>query len=127
MPENNLYEYAVIRVVPRIEREEFINVGLLLFCKRKRYIRVRIAVDEQKLALYSTECERETLLSQLSAWEIIASGQTAGGYIASLDVDERFRWLTAIRSATIQTSRPHSGYTRHLDATFDRLFRELVL
>ncbi|MCC8188689.1 MAG: DUF3037 domain-containing protein [Bacteroides sp.] len=127
MPEKNLYEYAVIRVVPRIEREEFINVGLLLFCKRKRYIRIRIAVNEQKLALYSTECERETLLNNLSAWEIIASGRKEGGYIASLDVAERFRWLTAVRSATIQTSRPHSGYTYSLDETFDRLFGELVL
>ncbi|MCD8029764.1 MAG: DUF3037 domain-containing protein [Bacteroides sp.] len=127
MPEKDLYEYAVIRVVPRIEREEFINVGLLLFCKRKRYIRIRIAVNEQKLALYSTECERETLLNNLSAWEIIASGQKEGGYMASLDVAERFRWLTAVRSATIQTSRPHSGYTHCLDETFDRLFGELVL
>ncbi|MCD8080414.1 MAG: DUF3037 domain-containing protein [Bacteroides sp.] len=127
MPEKDLYEYAVIRVVPRIEREEFINVGLLLFCKRKRYIRIRIAVNEQKLALYSTECEKETLLNNLSAWEIIASGQKEGGYMASLDVAERFRWLTAVRSATIQTSRPHSGYTHCLDETFDRLFGELVL
>jgi len=127
MQENHLYEYAVIRIVPRVEREEFFNAGLILFSKKARYIRIQTYLDENKLKLYSTECDKETLLSHLSSWEIIASGKKEGGYIASLEIAERFRWLTALRSTCLQTSRPHSGFSNNLDQTFETLFEELVL
>ena len=123
----HLYDYAVIRVVPKVEREEFINVGLILFCKRANYLKVRIRVNPEKLDLYATEMERDGLCDNLNAIEKICSGSAEGGPIALLDIPDRFRWLTAVRSASIQTSRPHAGFADDLDVTFDRLFEELVL
>lgn len=127
MLERQLYEYAVIRVVPRVEREEFINIGLIFFSKRSRYIRVRYILDEKKLNLFSSELDIESLRLQLRIFDRVCSGSDEGGVIASLEVAERFRWLTAVKSASIQTSRPHPGFSTDLDCTFDRLFQELVL
>ncbi len=127
MQDSYLYEYAVIRIVPRLEREEFINVGLLLFCKQSCYIRIAIALNEEKLKFYPTECDVRDIKANLLAWEKIAMGSEAGGAIAALDVAERFRWLTAVRSTVLQTSRPHSGLTACPDRTFEKLFAELVL
>ena len=109
MQDKHLYEYAVIRIVPKIEREEFINVGLIMFCKRPKFIKARYHVNEEKLRLFTSDIDKD------------------GGPIASLDIPERFRWLTAIRSASIQTSRPHPGFSNDLEQTFERLFQELVL
>lgn len=129
MQGKHLYEYAVIRVVPRVEREEFINVGIILFSKRQGYLKARYSVDEEKLRLLScnSELDTDSLYDSLSSFDKICSGEKAGGYIASLEVAERFRWLTAIRSTSIQTSRPHTGYSDDLDATFEKLYKELVL
>lgn len=139
MQERHLYEYAVIRVVPRVEREEFINVGIILFCKRADYIKSRYILDEKKLTCFSSDLDLGALRKNLQSFDLICRG---GGcrvdgnskrqdepdcYIASLEVPERFRWLTAVRSASIQTSRPHPGFSSDLDATFERLFHELVL
>ena len=115
MQDKHLYEYAVIRIVPKIEREEFINVGLIMFCKRPKFIKARYHVNEEKLRLFTSDFDK------------ICSGAKDGGPIASLDIPERFRWLTAIRSASIQTSRPHPGFSNDLEQTFERLFQELVL
>jgi Protein of unknown function (DUF3037). len=123
----HLYDYAVIRVVPKVEREEFINVGLILFCKRAKYLKVRIRVNQAKLGLYDTEMDMDCLHDNLNAIEMICSGSEEGGPIAQLDIPDRFRWLTAVRSTSIQTSRPHAGFADDLDATFERLFTELVL
>ncbi len=127
MQGKHLYDYAVIRVVPRVEREEFINAGLIMFCKREGWLRVQCGVDERKLALCAPEFDLECLYINLRSFEHICAGRVEGGPIAALDIPERFRWLTAVRSTTIQTSRPHAGFTDDLDATFDRLFGELVL
>ncbi len=123
----HLYDYAVIRVVPRVEREEFFNAGLIMFCKREGWLRMQWAVDERKLALCTPEFDIECLYTNLRSFEHICAGAEAGGPIATLEIPERFRWLTAVRSTTIQTSRPHAGFADDLDATFERLFRELVL
>lgn len=127
MQEKHLYEYAVIRVVPRVEREEFFNVGVILFCKKAKYIRMRWLLDEDKLALFPSELDITDLRNTLYAFEEICNGTKNGGCIGVFDVPERFRWLTAVRSACVQTSRPHSGLSINLDKTFDRLFAELVL
>lgn len=127
MQGKHLYEYAVIRFVPRVEREEFINVGLILFSKRARYIKARYRIDERKLALFSSELDRESLYTSLNVFDHICSGSKDAGPIAMLDIPERFRWLTAVRSSSIQTSRPHPGFSDNLEATFEKLFTELVL
>jgi len=127
MQEQHLYEYAVIRVVPRVDREEFLNIGVILFCKKAKFIRMRFYIDDQKLALFASDLDVEQLRLNLIAFEKISLGIKEGGPIAQFDVPERFRWLTAIRSSVIQTSRPHPGMSANVDATFDRLFADLVL
>jgi len=127
MQEKNLYEYAVIRVVPRVEREEFLNVGIILFCKRAKFIKMLYAVNEAKLVLFSDDFDLEQLELNLSSFQKIAHGGKEGGPIGAFDIPSRFRWLTAIRSSAIQTSRPHTGLCTDLEETAQRLFDELVL
>lgn len=127
MQDRHLYEYAVIRVMPRVEREEFLNVGIILFCKKSRFIKVLYRIDLQKLQLFSTDLDIGQLESNLKSFQKIGEGAKDGGPIATMDVPERFRWLTAIRSSVIQTSRPHPGLSCNLDKTVQRLFEELVL
>jgi len=127
MQEKNLYEYAVIRVVPRVEREEFLNVGIILFCKRAKFIKMLYAVNEAKLVLFSDDFDLEQLELNLSSFQKIAHGGKEGGPIGAFDIPSRFRWLTAIRSSAIQTSRPHTGLCTDLEETAQRLFHELVL
>ncbi|HEX8270447.1 MAG TPA: DUF3037 domain-containing protein [Flavobacterium sp.] len=127
MQEQHLYEYAVIRVVPRVEREEFLNVGIIMFCKRKKFLVASCNIDAEKLLLLAPDCEMELIQSNLTAIEKICAGSKDGGPIASMDTPERFRWLTAIRSSVIQTSRPHPGLSGDLEGTVKRLVAELVL
>lgn len=127
MQEKHLYEYAVIRVLPVVEREEFINVGLILFCKKAKFIKVLFEVNETRLSAFSGELDLKQVCTNLEAFEKIAMGDKSGGPIASFDLAERFRWLTAVKSSSIQTSRPHPGLCNNLEATCQRLFRELVL
>lgn len=127
MQGKHLYEYAVIRFVPRVEREEFINVGLIMFSKRTRFIKARYQVDEKKVCLFSSELDMDSLYASLKVFDRICSGTAGGGPIASMDIPERFRWLTAVRSSSIQTSRPHPGFSTDLEVTFEKLFAELVL
>lgn len=123
----HLYEYAVIRVLPVLEREEFINVGIIVFSKRTGYIGVRVALDEKRLQDFVSDLDLEQVRENLRSFERIAQGAADGGAIARLDAAERFRWLTAVRSSAIQTSRPHSGLCNDLEGTTERLFKELVL
>lgn len=127
MHEKHLYEYAVIRVFPRVESDEFINVGLLLFCKKQKYLRAEIYVNKIQLENYNTELDEEQLINNLLSFEKIAKSEKNGGPIAQLETSERFRWLSAVRSSCIQTSRPHSGFSEDLDATFNMLFTEYVI
>ena len=127
MQEKHLYEYAVIRVVPRVEREEFLNVGIIVFCKRAKFIKMLYTVEEQKLKLFSSELDIEQLQLNLESFQKIAHGAKNGGPIAQFELSERFRWLTALRSSAIQTSRPHSGFSTDLKQTAQRLFEEMVL
>ena len=121
-----LYEYAVVRYVPRVEREEFINVGLIMMCNRRRLL-CRLHPDFERIACFAPCHTKEEISAQLASFNLIASAAREGGPIAMLEPAERFRWLTAVRSSCIQTSRPHPGHTADPEATFDRLFAELVL
>lgn len=127
MPGKHLYEYAVIRLVPRVEREEFLNVGIILFCKSAKYLNCKYFIDTEKLKLFPCELEVEEIERNLDAFEKICLGSKDGGSVAEWEVPDRFRWLTAQRSSSLQTSRPHNGFSNDLDATLDRLFSELVL
>ena len=127
MHEKHLYEYAVLRVVPKVEREEFINIGLLLFCNRQKYLRIEYRIFSDKIKSICSEFDQEQLKENLDSFVKIGSGKKDGGPIATFDIAERFRWLTAVKSSSIQTSRPHSGFSSDLDETFEKLYSELVL
>ena len=126
MQELKIYEYAVIRLVPKVEREEFFNIGLVMFSKREKYIRVEFHLCPKKFELMHSKLDYEEVQKNLENFQQVARGEKLAGQIAAFDIPERFRWLTAVRSSVIQTSRPHPGKTRDLDATFERLFEELV-
>ncbi|SFF13537.1 DUF3037 domain-containing protein [Flavobacterium xueshanense] len=127
MQEQHLYEYAVLRVVPRVEREEFLNVGIILFCKKAKFIKVLYSVNEAKLQLFADDMDVEQLHLNVKAFAKVAHGEKSGGPIGQFDIPSRFRWLTAIRSSAIQTSRPHSGLCNDLEQTTQRLLEEMVL
>jgi hypothetical protein len=127
MQDRHLYEYAVLRVVPRVEREEFINAGIIIFCKRQKFIRALFTVNEAKLGMLCPELDAAQLRLNLESFELIAHGAKNGGPRAQLEIAERFRWLTAVRSSVIQTSRPHPGFCIDLEQKAQALFTELVL
>lgn len=126
MQEDKIYEYAVIRLVPKVEREEFFNIGLVMFSKKEKFIRVEFYLCPDKFKLMHSKLDYEDIIQNLESFQKIAHGEKDGGPIAQLDVPERFRWLTAVRSAVVQTSRPHPGKSRDLNITFGKLFEELV-
>lgn len=127
MPETHLYEYAVVRLVPVLVREEFVNVGIVLFSKHAKFIRVLTALNEDKLRCFKGDVDLDEARDNLDSFTRIAHGDPLAGPIAQLDIPSRFRWLTAVRSSAIQASRPHPGMCADLEATTQRLFHELVL
>ncbi len=119
-----LFEYAVVRYVPRVEREEFVNIGLLMMCKRRRWFRSAFELATDRLRAFDPEVNIDVLRCQLRMFDCNSTA------LADLPVEERFRWFSAVKSAVIQTSRPHPGLISpesSLEETFDRLFRDLVL
>src|SRR6187402_2249874 len=123
MPDKHLYEYAIIRVLPVVEREEFLNTGIILFCKKEKFIKVLYTLNEEKLSLFSKELDIEQLKLNLQSFENIANGNKNCGPISQMDLPSRFRWLTAVRSSAIQTSRPHPGLCDDLEQTSQGLFK----
>lgn len=126
MPENHLYEYAVIRIVPKVEREEFVNTGIILFCKRQKFLAVQYKLNTAKIMLFDKEADIAMFEKNLQSFQKICKGTKEGGRIGEMDLADRFRWLTAVRSSCIQTSRPHTGFSNDLAATLNSLFNELV-
>jgi len=127
MPENHLFEYAIIRIVPRVEREEFFNVGVVLFCKKLDFLEVKYVLPEEKIKLFCEMLQMEELKEYLSSFEKICKGTADGGPIALLDKASRFRWLTATRSTVLQTSKVHPGLCDDPAQALQRLFDQLVL
>ena len=126
MQQKHLYEYAVLRVVPVVEREEFVNTGVVLFCKKEKFIRMQYHLREDRIRALMPDADMDEIRKNLEAFSKIAAGEKDGGPIASLDEAERFRWLSAVRSASIQTSRPHPGVCDDLEQTIETLFSEMV-
>lgn len=126
MQPKHQYEYAIVRVVPVVEREEFVNAGVILFCKKEKFIRMKYHLSQDKILMLKPDADMEEIRKNLEAFRIIADGEKGGGPIALLDQVERFRWLSAVRSASIQTSRPHTGLSDDLEKTFNTLFDEMV-
>lgn len=126
MQEDKIYEYAVIRLVPKVEREEFFNIGLVMFSKKEKFIRVEFYLCPDKFKLMHSKIDYNDIVQNLESFQKIANGDKQGGPIALMDIPERFRWLTAVRSSVVQTSRPHPGKSKDLEQTFGKLFEELV-
>jgi hypothetical protein len=120
------YEYAVIRIVPRVEREEFINVGVIVFCRVRKYLAARIQVDNDRLKALATTLDLDEVAGHVELIPKICAGAADGGPIAQLPQHERFHWLVAPRSTVIQTSSCHSGLTEDPESTLEQLFLKLV-
>ena len=125
-PAMHVFEYAVLRVVPRVEREEFLNVGVVLYCRGLGFLQVRWLLPETRLYAFAPALDQAEVAARLRAFEQICQGRTTGGVIGQLPVAERFRWLTATRSTVVQCSPLHPGRTTDAAATLARLFAELV-
>jgi len=121
-----IYEYAIIRYLPKVEREEFINIGVILMCKRKSYLQLKFTIDEKRLRAFSEEVDVEMIADYLNAWEKVCAGAEVGGQIGSLELHVRFRWLTANRSTIIQSSAVHSGIGFEEAATLEDIFERYV-
>ena len=128
MPARECFEAAVLRVVPRVEREEFINVGVVLFCKARRYLAARIALDRARLAAFAPGLvDVDEVQQHLEHIQLVCDGDPAAGPIAELTQAERFHWLVAPRSTVIQVSAAHSGLSADPVQTLDHLMQTMVL
>ncbi len=126
MSGSHVFEYAVIRVVPHVEREEFINVGVIVFCKGLNFLKACWSLDEQLLTMMAPHLDLEEVKENLCAFDHISKGGADAGAIGILPMPERFRWLTATRSTILQPSSVHPGYTSDPDVTLGKLFDQLV-
>ena len=121
------FEYAVIRVVPRVEREEFLNAGVILFCLESRFLKAVVQLDKERLMALAPDADVAELRDHLRAFEKVSAGDEDGGPIALLSQRERFRWLVAPRSTVIQVSSVHAGLCENPEQMLQQLVRRLVI
>jgi len=126
MPAHASYDYAVVRVVPRVDREEFINAGVILFSKTCQFLAARVVVDEKRLRALAPEVDLDLVWRHLDAIPRICAGEEDAGPIARLSLSERFQWLVSPRSTMIQVSPVHGGFADDPVARLDELFARLV-
>jgi hypothetical protein len=126
MQEKHLFEYAIIRVVPRVEREEFLNVGVIVYCSAQRFLQTIFRLDEERMNIFSKQVDIKELEERLTAFRQICAGSKEGGPIGKLPIASRFRWLTATRSTVVQTSPVHPGLCADARETLEKLYEQLV-
>jgi hypothetical protein len=127
VPARDPFQYAILRLVPRVERGERINVGVVLFCRQAGgYLRVRWAVDPARVRAVAPELDLDAVQRQLEALEHVAAGDPRGGALSALEPSERFGWLVAPSSTIIQPSEVHTGLCGDPDALLESLFAKLV-
>ena len=127
MQDKVTFEYAIIRLVPKVEREEFFNVGVILFSKRKKFLDIKFHINADKLKALAPELELDILNNYLNAWKLICEGKAAGGKIGSFETSDRFRWLAACRSTIIQSSKTHPGLCNEPEKELNDIFEKYVL
>jgi hypothetical protein len=127
MQNKETYEFAVIRLVPKVEREEFLNIGVILFSKRKKYLGMKYQIDEERIHAFSKEVDIDMIREYLKGWELICQGEPEGGSIGKLEMASRFRWLVASRSTIIQSSETHPGLCHDPEKVLEDLFQLYVL
>jgi Protein of unknown function (DUF3037) len=121
------YDYALLRVIPRIDRGEMLNAGVLLYCPALRYLGARVSVDADRLRVLDPSADIPAIEHLLHTIAAVCAGETGAGPAAALDPGKRFRWLTAPKSTIVQPGPVHTGRTVDPDAELDRLLRTLVL
>ena len=126
MPTLSSFDYAIIRVVPRVEREEFVNVGAIVHCRERPFLGARVTVDRERLAALAPELDLAEIQAHLDAILLVCKGGPAAGPIGSLSRTERFHWLVAPRSTVIQTSPVHSGLSDDPAAALEHLMATMV-
>jgi hypothetical protein len=127
MQNKQVFEYAIIRVLPRVERGEFVNAGVVVYCKNQQFLKAMIQLDERRILSLYKEADVAEIYNHLKAFEQICLGNKAAGPIAALDVSSRFRWLTAKRSTVIQASEIHPGLCTDPLGVLEKLFGQMVL
>lgn len=120
------FDYAVVRVIPRVEREEFVNAGVIVYCYALDYLAASIELDEARLLALAPDVDLPLVRRHLEAIPRICSGADSAGPIALLSQRERFNWLVAPRSTMIQTSPPHSGMCADPSSALERLLERTV-
>lgn len=126
MPDKFLFEYAVVRIVPRVEREEFMNAGVVLYCAKQRFLQLKFKVDAGRINALCPLADVEEICTYLQAFEQICLGNPKAGPIAQLPLAGRFRWLTATRSTIVQTSKVHPGLCTDAAEMLDKIFEQQV-
>ena len=127
MQDKVTFEYAIIRLLPKVEREEFFNIGVILFSKRKKFLDIKFHINPAKLTAFSCELQIDTLYEYLNAWKLICDGTASAGKIGELEISDRFRWLAACRSTIIQSSKTHAGLCNNPEKELEAIFNEFVL
>lgn len=126
MPATHSFDYALLRLVPHVEREEFVNVGVILFCRTLRFLGCRVHLDEARLVALAPAFDMTAARAQLDLLPRLCAGGPAAGAIGALDQAERFRWLASPRSTVVQVSPVHCGLCDDPQAALDDLFQRLV-
>lgn len=127
MPEAKAYSYAVIRVVPRVDRDEFINAGVILFSQEHRFLGASVHLDERRLQAMAPGVDLAAIQRHLNAVPRVCAGEAEAGPIARMPLKDRFHWLTAPRSTMIQISPIRTGLSEQPARTLQHLVRELVM
>lgn len=126
MQEKHLFEYAVIRIMPCVEREEFFNAGVIVYCPTQKFLQTMFTLEEERLHIFSSKLNVTEVEERLHAFEKVCTGGRQGGTIGRLPLASRFRWLTATRSTVVQTSPVHPGLCTDAGETLAKLYQQLV-
>ena len=126
MQDHYFYDYSIIRVVPKVEREEFLNVGVIVFCHEKDFLDAEFFVDENKLKIFDASINISIVKKHLTAIADICSGKNDSSEIRNLSKREKFHWLTSPKSTIIQTSSVHSGYNKNPKEVLKHLVDTMV-
>lgn len=126
MQGSNLFEYAVIRYVPRPEREEFLNIGVIFYCSSKKFLDMKFALDKNRISAFYSKADVDELAKSLEAFKLVCCGTSPDSPIAKLDIASRFRWLTATRSTIVQTSKVHPGFCDDPGERLEKLHELIV-